>query len=70
MAPWIKVLANKPEDLSSFPGNHTEVEGKNQLHKVALGPLHKHLVGSTGAHTHTEMKNGKNIKKQLLRLGK
>lgn len=29
-----------PTSLSSIPGTHIEVEGRNQLHKVVLQPPH------------------------------
>lgn len=35
MAPWVEVLATKPDSLSSIPGAHM-VKGENQLPGVVL----------------------------------
>jgi hypothetical protein len=49
MAQLLKVLAAKPDDLSSIPGTHV-VEGKSRRPQVVLWPPQVHY----GIHTHTE----------------
>jgi hypothetical protein len=38
-----RILATKPDDLDSVPGSHMS-EGKSQLPKVVLRPLHMHTA--------------------------
>lgn len=46
MAPWVKSLACKSDDLDSIPGTHIKVKGENRLHRLSVG-------GHLCAHTHT-----------------
>lgn len=36
MALWVKVLAHKPDAMSSIPGSHIEVKRGSQLHKHSV----------------------------------
>lgn len=38
MSQWVKVLAEKPDDLSSISKTQIQVEGENQCLKVVLCP--------------------------------
>jgi hypothetical protein len=49
MAQWVKVLATKPDDLSSIPGTHMTEEEK-WLQKLS-SDLYKHIMRAR-THTH------------------
>lgn len=50
-----KVLATKPDSLSSVPETHMG-NGENRLMRGVLGPAHSHTLVQVHTHTHTQYK--------------